>query len=348
MNGGGDTEVIRISALDGQGIDTLLETLLLTAELHEYTAPAEIPAEGVCLEAFRDEGLGPLAWAIVKRGTLRVGDLIVCGTAYGRVRTMYTDRGEEIEAAGPSTPVKIAGFDSVPGAGDHLFVMDDIDLAREIAAERQVRGRAELLSRRGGPMSLEDFFADRDGTVRELPLIIKADTPGSLEAIRGELDKFDHPEVQVRILHEGVGGVNESDVSLASSSGAIVIAFHVVAEDRAEELAQREGVDIRRYSIIYKISEEIQQALEGLLSPERLEIATGRAIVLRTFSISRIGTIAGCRVLTGTIERNNRVHVIRDQRILNEYPIASLKREKDDVPRSARRYGVRNPARRLQ
>lgn len=328
---GGDVEVCRVSALQGTGVEELLETLLLTAELHELTAPEEIPAEGICLEAFRDEGRGPLAWTLVRRGTLRVGDFVVCGPAYGRVRAMYTDRDIEITEAGPSTPIKLAGLDEVPGAGDHFFVTDEVDMAREAAEARRTRGRAEALSRRGGPKSLDEFFAGRDGGVKDLPLIVKADTPGSIEAIRSELNKFDHDEVRIKILHEGVGGVNESDVYLAASAGAIIIAFHVVAEDRAEELAAQEGVEIRRYSIIYNVTDDIRQALEGLLRPEKVEVATGRALVLRTFPISRIGTVAGCRVLNGAIERTNRVHVIRDQKILNDYAIASLKREKDDA-----------------
>jgi translation initiation factor IF-2 len=219
----------------------------------------------------------------------------------------------------------------VPDAGDQFVVTDDLEEAREIADWYQERGRSELLALRGGPRTLEQFFADRDGSVRVLPLIIKADTPGSIEALRGELGKFEHPEVRVKIIHDGVGGVNESDVTLAASAGAIIIAFHVVAEDRAEQLAGREAVEIRRYNIIYNVTDDIKQALEGLLRPERVEVATGRALVLRTFPISRIGTIAGCRVLNGTIERSNRVHLIRDQTVLNDYGIASLKREKDDA-----------------
>ena len=328
---GGDVEIIRVSALQGTGVDDLLETLVLTAELHELKTVSEIPAEGVCLEAFRDEGRGPLAWAIIRRGTLRIGDIVLCGPAYGRVRAMYDDQNREIQEAGPSMPIKIAGLDQVPGAGNHLFVMEDIDDAREFAEERRLRGRAEVLSGRGGPVSLEEFFATRDGTIQDLPLIIKADTPGSIEAIRSELAKFEHDEVRIKILHEGVGGVNESDVYLAASSGAIVIAFHVIAEDRAELLAQQEGVEIRRYKIIYNVIDDIRQALEGLLSPEKVEVSTGRALVLQTFSVSRTGTVAGCRILNGTIDRSNRVHVIRDQTILNNYAIASLRRIKDDV-----------------
>ncbi|MCA9031632.1 MAG: translation initiation factor IF-2, partial [Planctomycetaceae bacterium] len=322
---GGDVEVIRVSALKGTGIDDLLETLLLTAEIQDLQAPTDIPAEGVCLEAFLDEGRGPLAWVIVRRGTLKVGDVVLCGNTIGRVRTMYTDKDEELIEAPPSTPVKIAGLDGVPGAGAQLFVMPSIEKAREVADDRQLRGRAETLARRGGPVTLDQFFAIRDGQLKDLPIIIKADTPGSIEALRMELERFEHDEVQIKILHEGVGGVNESDVYLAASSGAIIVAFHVIAEDRAESLAIKEGVDIRRYNIIYNVTDEIRQALEGLLAPERVEVATGRALVLRTFSISRTGTIAGCRVLNGSIERNNRVHVIRDQKILNDYGIASLR-----------------------
>lgn len=329
---GGDVEVVRVSGLVGTGVDKLLETLLVTAELNDYRCPANVPADGVCLEAFRDEGRGPIAWGIVRVGTLHVGDLVLCGPAYGRVRAMYTDRDEEIQEAGPSMPIKIAGLDEVPGAGDHLYVMEDIEKARKFAEERRTRGRTAALSGRGGPMSLEDFFATRQGGgVKDLPLIIKADAPGSLEAIRHELEKFEHPEVRIKILHTGVGGVNESDVYLAASTGAIVVAFHVIAEDRAESLAAQEGVEIRRYRIIYNVTDDIRQALEGLLEPEKVEVATGRALVLQTFSISRVGTVAGCRVLNGAIDRGNRVHVIRDQTVLNHYGIASLKRGKDDV-----------------
>ena len=331
---GGYIEVVRVSALEWQGIDDLLETILLTAELQEFRGPVDTPAVGVCLEAFRDEGRGPIAWVIVRDGTLHVGDVALCGSSFGRVRAIYNDRDESLEEAPPSTPVRVTGLNAVPGAGDHFYVMSGLDEAREAADVRQSRGRdAALVGRGGGPVTLEDILAGAgaDGGVRELPLIIKADSPGSIEAIRGELEKLDHPEVRVKILHEGVGGVNESDVYLASSAGAIIVAFHVIAEDRAQTLAERESVEVRRYSIIYELTDHIRMALEGLLRPDKVEVATGRALVLQTFSISRYGTIAGCRLLSGTIERSNRVHVIRDQKIINDYPIASLKRGKDDV-----------------
>ncbi len=328
---GGDTEVVRISGLVGTGVDNLLETLLLTAELNAYTAPLDIPADGVCLESFRDEGRGPMAWCMVRRGTLKIGDTLLCGSAYGRVRAMYNDKGQEVREAGPSTPVKVAGLSDVPGTGYHFFAVDDLDLAVQVAEERKQKGRFDMLSARGGPKSLEQFFAERDGTLKELPLIIKADTQGSIEAIRYELNKFDHAEVRIRILHEAVGGVNESDVYLAASSGAIVVAFQVVPDNNATSLASQEGVQIRRYSIIYNVADDIRQALEGLLSPEMLSVQTGRAIVLRTFSISKAGVVAGCRVLSGLIERSSRVNVIREQKVLNSYGIASLRREKEDV-----------------
>ena len=329
---GGDVEVVRTSALNGTGIDSLLETLLLTSELREYKANPHCPAVGICLEAFRDEGRGVLAWLMVKKGTLRIGDIVLCGSAYGRVRAIYDDRDQEIQEAGPSTPVKIAGLDSMPGAGDRFYTMDDIEDARLAAEERRHAGLAERLGSSGRPKTLDDILNKAaGGGIQDLPLIIKADTPGSLEALRSEITKFEHPEVRVEIVHEGVGGVNESDVSLASAAGAIIIAFHVVADDQAAQAADREGVEIRRYDIIYEVTDHIKQALEGLLIPERVQETTGRALVLQTFKISRFGTIAGCRVLNGTIDRNNRVNVIRDQKIINDYELASLKREKDDV-----------------
>ena len=329
---GGDVEVVRTSAESGQGLDELLEHVLLTAELHEFKANQEGPAIGVCLEAFRDEGRGVLSWLMVQRGSLKVGDVAVCGSAFGRVRSMYNDRDELISEVGPSTPVMVSGFDIVPGPGDHFFPFDELDDARATAEQRRDAGRVAVLSTRGRPRTLVDILsAAKGGASQELPLVLKADTPGSIEALKSELNKLDHPEVSVSILHEGVGGVNESDIYLASASQAIIIAFHVIAEDRAKVLADKEGVDIRRYNIIYEVTDEIKRVLEGLLEPEEVQVATGRALVLQTFHISRFGTIAGCRVLSGTIERSNRVHVIRDQKVLNNYPLASLKREKDDA-----------------
>ena len=329
---GGDVEVVRTSAQTGEGIDALLETLMLTAELNEYQANPDRPALGVCLEAFRDEGRGVLAWLVVQNGTLRIGDVVLCGAAFGRIRAIYDDRDEELSEAGPSKPVRVAGLDEVPGAGEHFFVLADVENAREAAEARRDRGRAAALVGRGRPRTLDDILnAARGGAIQDLSLILKADTPGSLEALRGEIEKLEHPEVRAGILHEGVGGVNESDVYLASASGAIIVAFHVIPEDRALAAAEKEQVEIRRYNIIYEVTAHIKRVLEGLLEPERVEVRTGRALVLQRFSISRVGTAAGCRVLTGTIDRSNRVHVIRDQKVLNDYRIASLRRERDDA-----------------
>ena len=329
---GGDVEVVRTAALTGDGIDDLLETILLTAELHELTASLERKASGLCLEAFRDEGRGSLAWLIVRTGTLKKGDVIVCGPAYGRVRAIYDDRDELIESAGPSTPVRIAGLDRVPGAGDHFHVLDGLDEARDVAELRRERGRTESLVSSGRPRTMEEILeAAREGEAQDLSLILKADTPGSIEALRGELGKFVHPEVRVQILHHGVGGVNESDVTLAVASGAIIIAFHVVPDEKARVLAAAEGIEVRRYDVIYEVVDHIKLALEGLLAPAEVEVSTGRAVVLQTFHISRFGTIAGSRVLNGTITRNDRIRVIRSQTVLNDYPIASLRNLKDDV-----------------
>lgn len=329
---GGDTDVIRTSGSSGKGIDELLETIQVSAELRELKANPNRPAVGVCLEAFRDEGRGVIAWLVVQNGTLHVGDVILCGEADGRIRALYDDHDRPLESAGPSTPVKVAGLDTMPGAGDRFWVMESIEKAREVAGSRRVKGRAAVLSGRARPRSLDDILtAAREGTVQDLPLIIKADTQGSIEALRSEMQKFSHPEVRVTIVHEGVGGVNESDVALGEASGAIIIAFHVVPEERARVLAERVGVDIRRFEIIYEVTDTIKRSLEGLLPPERKQVMTGRAFVMKTFQISRLGTIAGCRVLSGTIERSNRINIIRDQMILNSYDIASLKRVKDDV-----------------
>jgi translation initiation factor IF-2 len=329
---GGDTEVVRTSGLTGAGLDDLLETLLTVAELGELTADPTLSANGVCLEAFRDEGRGAVAWLIVQDGTLHKGDVLLCGQAFGRIRNMYNDLDQEIDEAGPSTPVRVAGLDIVPGAGDRFFVLDDVEEARRVAITRRERGREKQLAQRGKVRSLQEILSTAEtGGVQELPIIVKADTPGSLEAVKGEITKFQHPEVRVNILHEGVGGVNESDVYLASASGAIIVAFHVVAEDRAEQVAKSEGVEIRPYGIIYEITDDIKKALEGLLRPEKVETPTGRAMVLQTFDISRFGRIAGCRVLNGVVERSSRLRIVRDQRILNEYNIASLKRGKDDA-----------------
>jgi translation initiation factor IF-2 len=332
---GGDTEVIKTSAVTGEGIDTLLETLLTIAELHDYRANPHRPAYGTCLEAELHEGRGVMVKVIVQNGTLRVGDAIVCGNAFGRVKAMYDTLkpGVTYREAGPSMPVNLAGLDVAPGAGEHFYVLGDVALARHIAEEREGKSRLATLGRgQAQHVTLETLF-DRLGSeeVQTLNMILRADTRGSIEAIQKELAKLEHAEVKVKVLQAMVGGVTEADVHLAHASDAIIIGFNVVPDEGARSLADRVGVQVRRYEIIYKVTEDLRAALEGMLKPEQREVELGRALVQRTFTISRVGTIAGCRVLAGTIQRNARVRVIRENRIIGEYPLESLKREKDDA-----------------
>lgn len=331
---GGDTEVVKTSAMTGQGIDDLLETLLTISELHDFRANPERHATGTCLEAEQHGGRGVVAKLLVQKGTLKVGDTIVCGEAYGRVKAMYdTLRAREThDEAGPSMPVNVTGLDVAPAAGDHFYIVDDIATAREIAEKRSAQNRQRTLG--GGPthVTLENLF-DRLGEdeVKTLNIILRADVRGSIEAILKELTKLEHPEVQIKVLQKSVGGITEADVYLADASDAIIIGFNVVPDERARVLADSKGVQIRRYDIIYQVTSDLKLALEGMLKPERRDVDLGRALVQRTFTISRVGTIAGCRVLSGTVERSGRCRVIRESRIIGEYAIDSLKRVKDDV-----------------
>ena len=331
---GGDTEVIKTSAITGEGIDELLETLLTVAELREYKANPDRAAVGTCLESEMHEDRGVVAKLLVEKGTLNVGDVVVCGTAYGRVKAMYdTLKPSKLhKKAGPSMPVHVTGLNEAPGAGIRFHVVPEISQAREIAEDRAAEIRQQELSGTQIHVTLENLF-DRLGRdeVRMLNIILRADVRGSIEAIRKELTKLEHPEVQIKILQATVGGVTEADVHLADASDAIIIGFNVVADEGARMLADKRGVQIRRYDIIYQITEDLKAALEGMLKPEKQEKELGRALVQRTFQISRLGTIAGCRVLAGNIERDSRVRVVRENRIIGDYPLDSLKREKDDV-----------------
>jgi translation initiation factor IF-2 len=331
----GDTEVIATSAVTGQGVDELLDTLLTVAELHEYKANPDRPAFGTCLEAELHEGRGVVAKFLVEKGTLHVGDVVVCGSSYGRVKAMYdTLNGrKKHEKAGPSTPVNLTGLNAPPGAGDRFHVVPEITQAREIAEHRAELARQETLSGGRVHVTLENLFerlGERED-VQMLNIILRADVRGSIEAIRKELTKLEHPEVQIRILQATVGGITEADVHLADASDAVIIGFSVVPDEGARQLAEQRGVQIRRYDIIYQITDDLRAALEGMLKPEKREAELGRALVQRTFQISRLGTIAGCRVLAGTIERDARVRVIRESRIIGDYPLESLRREKDDA-----------------
>ncbi|HEX4415943.1 MAG TPA: translation initiation factor IF-2 [Lacipirellulaceae bacterium] len=333
---GGDVEVVKTSATKGTGIDDLLDTLLTVAELHEYKANPNRPAVGTCLEALQDSERGIVAKLLVQTGTLRVGDVVVCGDAYGRVKAMYDTLkpSERVEEAGPSIPVNITGFDLAPSAGSRFYVLDDIGRAREIAASRAHDERSASLGATGyRHVTLESLFdrLDPAGEPQSLNLILRADVRGSIEAIQKELAKLEHPEVRARLLQKSVGGITEADVMLAHASDAIVIGFNVVPDEKARALADKTGVQIRRYDVIYKISDDIKAALEGMLKPEEREVEQGRVLVQQVFKISRVGTVAGCRVIAGNVERNSRARVIRDSTIIGDYAIDTLRREKDDT-----------------
>jgi translation initiation factor IF-2 len=270
---------------------------------------------------------------LVQRGSVHVGDAIVAGDAWGKVKALHDYRGERVKEAGPGTPVEILGFDKPPSAGEHARVVENDRQARHLAQLRGQRVRAEQLARRGkGGISLEDLFTQIEaGAVQELNIVVKADVQGSIEAVTGELAKIDHPEVGVNVIHTGIGAISESDVILASASNAVVVGFNVRPNAEARALAEREGVDIRTYRVIYQLTEDIQQALVGMLKPTRVEETVGEAEVRALFRASRVGTIAGCYVTTGVARRNAQVRVVREGTVIYETTIASLKRFKDDV-----------------
>lgn len=332
---GGDVEVVKTSATTGAGIESLLETLLTVAELHEYKANPGRPGTGTCLEAELHEGRGVVAKLLVQNGTLRPGDVVLCGSAFGRVKAMYDtlDAHRRAEEAPPSTPVNITGLHLAPNAGDRFYVLDDVSKARELAEQRASQSRKQELGGTIQPhVTLENLFdrLGRENDVRTLHIILRADVRGSIEAIRKELGKLQHPEVQIKVLQATVGGITEADVHLADASDAVIIGFNVVPDEKARQLADKRGVQIRRYDIIYQVTDDLKAALEGMLKPEKRVLEMGRALVQRTFHISRVGTVAGCRVLAGTITRDSRIRIIRDSRVIGDYGLESLKREKDD------------------
>jgi translation initiation factor IF-2 len=329
---GGDTPVIKTSALTGQGIDELLEMLGIVAELKcELKSDPTRPATGTCLEASISEGRGVVATVLVQDGTLHVGDVIVCGDGYGRVRALFDDKGRSVAEAGPSTPVAVSGLDAVPTAGEKFAVIDDISRAREVAETRRTRIRGVALGERQA-VTLENLYSKMaEQKIKSLNLILKADVQGSLEALLKELEKLENPEVPIRILLKAVGGISESDILLADASQAIVIGFRVAPEDRAVALAEEKKIDVRRYDIIYQVTDEIKKAVEGMLVPELKEVHLGRAVVRQIFKISKVGTVAGCFVTQGTIERSAKARLIREGREIYKGQIDALKRFKDDV-----------------
>jgi translation initiation factor IF-2 len=333
-NMGGEVPFVQTSAATGKGIDDLLDTLSVVAELKELKANPNKPALGTCLEANVSEEEGVLATLLVRDGTLRKGDVIVCGPSFGRVRAMYDDLGRHIDEAGPSVPVRITGLDQAPNADDPFMVVPEVTMAHEIADKRIDKLREANVTRREA-VRLEDISHVK---IVELKVILKADFRGSIEAIRKELEKLYHEEVRVRVLHAAIGGITESDVqlALASPSDTIIVGFNVVPDDRAHALAEERGVQVRQYNIIYQLTDDIRSALEGKLKPREEIVHLGRAVVRESFKISRVGTIAGCYVTQGTIERSAKVRVIRSGVVV--YPPAdrtagleSLKRFKEDV-----------------
>ncbi|HEX7304671.1 translation initiation factor IF-2 [Lentzea sp.] len=330
---GGDTMFVDISAKQGINIDSLLEAILLTADASlDLRANPDMEAQGVAIEAHLDRGRGPVATVLVQRGSLRVGSSIVAGDAYGRVRRMVDEHGDDVTVATPSRPVQVIGLTSVPRAGDSFLVVDEDRVARQIAERRQARTRNAMNAAKRKRVSLEDLDAALKET-SQLTLIIKGDNSGTVEALEDALMKIEvGDDVELRVVHRGVGGITEGDINLAVASSAIVLGFNVRAEGKATELANREGIDVRYYTVIYQAIDEIEAALKGLLKPEYEEVQLGRAEIRDVFKSSKVGTIAGCMVLSGEIRRNARARLLRDGKVIAEnLPISSLKRFKDDA-----------------
>jgi translation initiation factor IF-2 len=328
---GGDTLEVEVSALKKIGLDKLLEAIALQAEVLELTANPDRPAEGVIVEAKLERGRGPVGTALVQRGTLKVGDLVVAGSAYGRVRALIDDHGEQVKEAGPSVPAEVLGFDSAPEAGDQFAVVESEARAREITDYR-LRERRKRLAVAGQRGSLEQMMSQiKAAGTKEFTLLIKGDVQGSVEAIVAALDKMGTDEVRARIIHAGVGGITESDVGLAATSGAVILGFNVRANAQAREAAERDGVEIRYYAVIYDLVDEVKQAMSGLLAPTRKETFLGNAEILEVFTISKVGKVAGCRVTEGKVERGAQVRLIRDNVVIHEGKLSTLKRFKDEV-----------------
>jgi translation initiation factor IF-2 len=330
---GGDVLDVEVSATKKTNLDRLLETLGLQSEILDLKANPKRPAEGTVIEAKLDRGRGPVATVLVQRGTLRVGDIVVAGAEWGRVRALLSASGEPVSDAGPSTPVEVLGFNGTPEAGDRLAVVDSDARAREVTDYRARQKREKSAARASGMRgSLEQMMSQLKTTGRkEFPLLIKGDVQGSIEAIVGSLDKLGTPEVGARIILAGAGGISESDITLAQASGAAVIGFNVRAHKEAREMAERDGVEIRYYNVIYDLVDDVKKAMSGLLAPTLRETMLGNALILEIFNISKVGKIAGCRVTDGTVERGANVRLIRDNVVIHEGKLSQLKRFKDDA-----------------
>ena len=326
----GDVPTVRVSAKTGMNIDKLLENILATAEVSEFKANPSRSAKGTIIEARLDKGKGPVATVLVQNGTLKVGDFVVAGTAVGRVRAMFDDKGKQVSEAGPSMPVFILGLQEVPNAGDQMMVVKDEKLSREVAEERKAREKIEKAQIKKA--TLEDVFSRiEEGKLKDLNLILKADVQGSVEAVKQSLLKLSNDEVKVHIVHSGVGAINDSDVSLADTTNAIIIGFNIRPDSNARASAEKIGVDIRLYRVIYDALNDVEKAIKGMLAPTFKEVYLGRALVKQIFKISSVGTIAGCNVKDGKITRNAKVRLLRNDVVVAETTIASLKRGKDDA-----------------
>ena len=328
---GGSTIMVPISAKKGIGIDELLENVLLTADVMELKADPTGQAKGAVIEAQLDKNRGPVASVLVQRGTLKQGDTVVCGPIMGNIRAMYDDKGNPIKKAGPSVPVEILGLPEVPEAGELLYAVTDDKTARQLVEKRKIKQREEQLHR-SSKMSLETLAAQMAaGDVKDLNIIIKADDRGSVEAVQQSLEKLSNDEVKVKVVHGGVGAINESDVVLADVSNAIIIGFNVRPNQMIIDKAKEAGVDIRLYSVIYNAIEDVENAMKGMLAPKIEEVITGHAEIRQLFKVSGIGTIGGCYVTDGKITRGTKVRVIRDDVVVYTGDLGSLQHEKDSI-----------------
>jgi len=328
---GGDTEIVKTSAQTGDGINDLLEILEFQAELLELTADFGGPGRGTVIESRVESGRGPVANVLVQDGELKVGDFIVCGRAYGRVRDITGDRGKRLESAGPATPVQVSGLDELPDAGDKFFIVDSLKKAQDAAEQRRHAERERELAQ--PKVTLESMLGQmKAGEVKELRVVIKADVQGSVDVLRKAAEDIQNEEVRVRVLHAAVGGVTESDVTLANASEAVIIGFNVIPSARARQEAEQKNVQIRSYDVIYDIVDDLKKAAEGLLEPEIRQEVLGHAEVRQVFKISKVGAIAGCYVTDGSIERNALIRVTRGDIVIeNDRKLEQLKRFKDDV-----------------
>ena len=336
---GGKTIMVNVSAKTGEGVDDLLELLLLESEILELKANPKRAAQGTLLEGMLSKSLGSVATLLVENGTLNIGDCIVCGQYYGRVRAMRNDKRKKVKDAGPSTPLEVLGLNGVPSAGERFYVVDDEKQARSIAEKRRMQIKEKSLSGNVAHMSLEGLYEQiKDSAMKELKIIVKADVQGSVQVIKESLEKLSNDKIKLKVIHGGVGGINDSDVMLAAASDAIIIGFHVKATSNAESLIVREKVDVKYYKIIYEAINDVKLAMEGLLDPTIQEVNVGHAEVQQMFKASKVGNIAGCIVRKGKLVRNNFVRLVRDDIVVFDGKFASLKRFKDDVKEVAEGY----------